>query len=332
MLPLPPFEFHHPRTLAEAVSLRASRPSSLYIAGGTDLLPNLKHQLHAPEHLISLSKVEDLGGIAETIDGGLRVGAAATLHQVASSALVRERAPALALAAGLVAGPQHRRMGTIGGNVLLDTRCLFYNQSQMWRTSLDFCLKKDGTRCHVIGSRSLCVAAQSSDTVPALIALGATLDFLDTDGPKTIAVDDLFGTDGRFDRRLTVGGTALLASVVVPPPAPGQYSTFRKVRPRGAIDFAQLNVALSVRFVDGRVAALRGCIGAVMPKPRLITGWDAAIGTTLDDDTLAACAEEAYKQAKPQRTLAGDVDERRHRARIEVTRGLRDLRRQALGA
>ena len=144
MLRMPPFELHLPTTASEAVDLRSALPESMYIAGGTDLLPNLKHRLHAPQHLVSLSEVEGLDAISMAHDGTLEIGARSTLHAIATSELLLQEVPGFPEAAGVVAGPQHRQMGTIGGNVMLDTRCLFYNQTAEWRTALGNCLKKDG--------------------------------------------------------------------------------------------------------------------------------------------------------------------------------------------
>lgn len=326
MLRMPEFEVHLPRTAAEAVLLRTSLPRSMYVAGGTDLLPNLKHRLHAPEHLVSLARVDELVGIGSTDDGGLRIGAGTSLHAVAEADVVRARYPGLAKAAGSVAGPQHRRMGTLGGNVMLDTRCLFYNQSEEWRSALGFCLKKDGTWCHVIGSKTVCVAAQSSDTVPMLIALGASIEVTDGEGARALDLDELYNQDGRYERAHALSAEALITAVRLPPPAPGQRSTYRKVRWRNAVDFPQIGVAIAGAFDGDRVSALSVVIGAVLPKPKVVKGTERAVGTGLDDDTIATIAEEAFKQVRPQRNIHGDPAWRRHLVRVETRRGLEELR------
>lgn len=322
---MPEFEVHKPRSVAEAVALRSSLPDAMYIAGGTDLLPNLKHHLHAPKHLVSLAGVAGFVGIERLDDGTLKIGAGTPLQQVADSAEVRRLAPALATAAGLVAGPQHRVMGTLGGNVMLDTRCLFYNQTQHWRSSLGFCLKKEGTWCHVVGSKATCVAAQSSDTVPALIVLGARLA-VDDGAPREVALDDLYQQDGRFEEVHALAAHALITTIVVPPQAPGQRSVYRKVRTREAVDFPQLGVAIAAAFDGDRVTALKACVGAILPKPRVLKGFEVGVGTTLDDPTIEALAEAAFKQVRPQRNIHGDPAWRRHMVRVEVRRGLETLR------
>jgi len=327
VLRMPEFEVLQPTSAADAVALRASLPGSMYVAGGTDLYPNLKHHLHGPSHLVSLGRVEGFSEVVAESDGTLRLGAGATLHTLATSELVRQEVPGLALAASLVAGPQHRRMGTLGGNVMLDTRCLFYNQTLHWRQSLDFCLKKDGVWCHVIGSAKACVAAQSSDTVPMLTALGARLDVLLPGGERReVSLADLYTKDGRFEENHTLPAEALVVAVLVPPRRAGHRSTYRKVRARGAVDYPQLSVALAGAF-DGNVCtALDIVVGATMPFPKVISHTTEAVGTTLGDDVAERIADHVYKQVKPQPQLHGDVAWRRHMARVETRRGLAELR------
>lgn len=326
MLRMPEFQVHLPRTAAEAVKLRAELPASMYVAGGTDLLVNLKHQLHQPEHLVSLQQVAGLDAIELAADGTLRLGAGATLHAVATSPVVGREVPGLALAASLVAGPQHRRMGTIGGNVMLDTRCLFYNQTREWREALGWCLKADGDWCHVIGSAKSCVAAQSSDTVPMLVAVDATIELLDADGPREVALRELFTKDGRFDHVHSVPHTALVTGIRIPPRPAGHRSTYRKVRARQAIDYPQLGVAIAAAFDGDRLAALEVVIGAMLPQPKRLTNLDEALGKPLDDALVEFLAERAFKQVRPQAQIHGSADWRRHMARVELRRGLEALR------
>lgn len=329
MLRMPEFEVHQPTTAAEAVRLKATLPHSLYVAGGTDLLVNLKHRLHEPEHLVSLQSIADFAGI--TVDGGtVRIGAGTSLHTIAEHAWLQERVPGLASAVATIAGPQHRRMGTIGGNVMLDTRCLFYNQSSHWREAVGYCLKKDGTWCHVIGSAKACVAAQSSDSVPMLVALGAQLHVAMPDGSAdAVALADLFTKDGRVERNHTVPADALITAVVFPEPPPGHRSVYRKVRSRAAVDFPQLSVALSGTFEGRTCTALQIVIGAMLPFPKLVPGTDAAVGTELDDAVIAQLATQARKQARPQAQLHGQPEWRRHLAGVETLRGLEALRAAA---
>lgn len=322
MLRMPVFDVHLPKTAAEAVAMRRELPQSTFVAGGTDLLPNLKHGLGAPKHLVSLSHISELKGIQLT-DERLTIGAGTTLHSITEHPLVAGFAPSLALAASTVAGPQHRRMGTLGGNVMLDTRCLYYNQSESWRQALGYCLKAEGDWCHVVGSKATCVAAQSSDCVPMLLALGASLTFVTPKGPQEIDLSSLYRQNG-IDVH-TVDSSSLLTRITIPR-WPGHRGTYRKVRSRAAVDFPQLGVAAAAGFDGDIVTELRVAVGAVMPKPKEIKGTEIAVGSPLTDEIINQVAALVHKQTRPQKSLHGDVAWRRHMARIEAHRALETLR------
>lgn len=324
MLRMPPFDLVMPDTVQGAVNAKAQSGESLFVAGGTDLLPNLKHQLHSPKLLVDLSRVEGLSGIDDDGQGGLRIGAMTRLHDVVHHPLVGARAPALALAASLIAGPQHRRMGTLGGNVLLDTRCLFYNQTEAWRAAIGFCLKRDGTHCHVSGSPKGCVAAQSSDTVPVLTALGASIEATLPDlATVRVPLEQLFGKDGRYDQMFQLPPGSLLTAVVVPAPAHRQVSTYRKVRSRAAVDFPQVGVAVSLQHVGSGVSDLVIVLGAMLPAPRRIEFPDV---NNLDDAAVDAVVARVLKQCRPMTSVHGDIAWRRHMAGVETRRALLQLR------
>ncbi len=324
MLRMPEFEVHLPKTHAEAVHLRSNLPDAMYVAGGTDLLPNLKHQLHTPKHLVSLQHLEGFSGIDQR-DSAIVIGAGTPLQTVADSSEIQRLFPGLSQAAASVAGPQHRRMGTLGGNVMLDTRCLFYNQSLPWRQALGFCLKKDGDWCHVVGSKATCVAAQSSDTVPMLIALGASVRFEDTSGSSLLSLEELFEQDGRYESVHATSATALLTEISIPMPFPGQRSVYRKVRQRQAIDFPQLGIGIASSFENDVCTSLRAVVGALMPRPRMLKGMERAVGRPWDDALIADLAQECFQQVRPQRNLQGDPAWRRQLAKVEMERGLRAL-------
>jgi 4-hydroxybenzoyl-CoA reductase subunit beta len=330
MLRMPPFEVHLPTTATEAVRLRTTLPDAMYVAGGTDLLPNLKHRLHAPQHLVGLTDVHGMADITLGEDGTLTIGALATLDTLANHETIRREVPGLAQAAGSVAGPQHRKMGTIGGNVMLDTRCLFYNQTQEWRQALGNCLKKDGDWCHVIGSKKACVAAQSSDTVPLLIALDARLEVRTTpEATEEVCLRDVFTKDGRFDRIHTLPHTALVESIQIPPRAAGHRSVYRKIRSRSAVDYPQLGVAISGSFDGLTCTSLDVVIGAMMPQPKRLKHMDKAVGQPLDDALIEDLATHGFKQVRPQTNIHGSPQWRRHMARVELVRGLKALRPSA---
>jgi 4-hydroxybenzoyl-CoA reductase subunit beta len=187
MLPLPGFELHAPASIESAVELFARHGEhAAIIAGGTDLVPGMKLGLRSPKHLVSLSKVPGLDVIERT-DDAIIIGAMTKLEAIARDPLVREHATALAEAAASVGGPHHRSMGTLGGNVCLDTRCRYYNQSHFWREALGFCIKKDGDVCHVVDGGRRCVATASNDTAGALVALGARISLVGPAAPRALS-------------------------------------------------------------------------------------------------------------------------------------------------
>jgi len=205
MLTLPRFEWAQPTTVDEALALMdGARGEVLVVAGGTDAVPNLKHRLHEPRRIVHLGRVAALRHIDEGADG-THLGALVTLAELTRHAAVRRDFPGLAKAASMVAGPQLRNMGTVGGNLCLDTRCTYYNQTHFWREALGFCLKKDGTACHVVTAGKRCVAAHSSDVAPMLIALGARVEIASRVGRREIAVEDFFVNDGAKNNVLEPG-------------------------------------------------------------------------------------------------------------------------------
>ncbi len=324
MLRMPAFTLQQPKTVDEAVRMRAEL-DSVYLAGGTDILVNLKHRLMSPAHVIDLSSVSGLSGVTIT-DSEVRIGALTSLAELEHHADLARILPGLAEAIATIAGPQHRQMGTIGGNVMLDTRCLFYNQTESWREALGKCLKADGDWCHVIDSPKACVAAQSSDSVPMLTALNAVLELRTAPGTvEEVPLDGLFGKDGRYDRMLKVPRTALLEAIRVPLPADGHRSTYRKVRTRAAVDYPQLSVAVAARFDGAACTDLRIVLGALLPSPRVLDNPQQAHGVWTDE-TLDALADRVRRFARPQRSIHGDPAWRRHLAGVEARRALSYIR------
>lgn len=327
MLRLPTFELNKPASLDEACALLAQHgPRAMVLAGGTDLLPNLKHELYDVDVVVSLADVPGLRGIHEE-DGELRIGAMTPLAEVAASALVLEHAPALAQAASLIAGPQHRQMGTLGGNVMLDTRCQWINQSHFWRAALGFCLKKDGTVCHVVEGGKRCVAAASNDSAPALMSLGAQLDFATPAGPKSLAIDELWVADGIYNKATTPG--EVLRAIRVPLRGAGHRGAYGKLRERGSIDFPLLGVAArleldeSERVVDAELVlvALQARPTRVKKVAEMLVG--TRVGSAEFHDTTEAVAQRAHKQCKPLDNIPGDMDYRRRMIPVYVRRTLR---------
>lgn len=325
MLRLHEYRYHRPRSIEEAAALLAAHPGrARLIAGGTDLMPNMKHGLFAPEHVIALRQIPELHGIEER-DGELVIGAAASLADVARHPLVRTRFRALADAAGSVAGPQLRNMGTIGGNLCLDTRCTYYNQTFFWRSALGFCLKKDGDTCHVTKVGKKCVAAHSADTPPVLMTLGATADLVSTAGTRTVPVADFFVADGI--ENTVRGWNEIVARIRIPLHAARMRTAFRKLRQRQSIDFPLLNVAVAADIGDdGIIADMRMVVSALGSRPRVIAGLDkVAVGRPLDDQTTDAVAARAFQQCHPLTNIIVDPDWRRAMVPVQVRRALASL-------
>jgi 4-hydroxybenzoyl-CoA reductase subunit beta len=266
--------------------------------------------------------VSELRGVRR-VGGGLELGALTTLAALVREPLLQPDHAAVSLAASLVASPQIRNMGTLGGNLCLDTRCTYYNQTYFWREALGFCLKKDGTRCHVVPQGRRCVAAHSSDVAPMLIAYGGEVEIAGPDRVRRVACDEFFVGDGVHNNVLH--GDELVTRVVLPAGSRGQRGAYRKLRPRAAIDFPMLSVAVAARGDAARIESLRVVVSALGAKPRLLGGLDAiAAGCPADEDTLAGVAAAAAKQCRPLLNVAYDDDWRQAMVPVLVTRALRD--------
>ena len=322
MLRLHEYVYHRPDTVAEAAKLLAAAPGrAMLIAGGTDLMPNMKHGLFTPQDVIALKQIRELHGI-EQQGGELVIGAAETLSAVASHPAVKKEFPALARAAGHVAGPQLRNMGTIGGNLCLDTRCTYYNQTFFWRDALGYCLKKDGEVCHVTKTGKKCVAAHSADTPPVLMALGATADLVSARGTRTVPVADFFIADGTAN---TVRGwDEILTRVRIP--INGMRTAYQKLRQRGAIDYPLLNMGAAVSFDGDVVSEARLVVSALGSRPRMVTGLDrVAHGQPLTNAVIDAIAERAFAQCHPLENIIVDTEWRRAMVPVYVRRAFSDI-------
>lgn len=321
MLRLHSYRYHRPASLEAALDLLGTHgPAAMLVAGGTDLVPNMKHRLFTPDHLVSLRGLAEMKGIAEA-DGEIHIGAAETLSAIARNPLIRQRLPSLARAAGLVAGPQIRNAATLGGNLCLDTRCTYYNQTEFWRGALGYCLKKDGTVCHVTKVGKKCVAAHSADTPPVLITLAATLDLRSPRGERSLPVADFFVADGVHN---TVrAGDEIVTRIRVPAPPATARAGFEKLRQRGAIDFPLLNAAVYLELDGDVVRTARVVVSALGSRPRLITGIETvAVGSRGDAGTVNAIARRAFEQCHPLENMPVDPEWRRAMVQVLVRRAL----------
>jgi 4-hydroxybenzoyl-CoA reductase subunit beta len=323
VLTLPRFEWIAPTRLDELLDHLAAHPDdSLVVAGGTDAVPNLKHRLHEPRYLVHLGRIAELA-FAREDEAGYHLGPRTTLTALTRDPVVRRDFPVLARAAGLVAGPQLRNMGTLGGNLCLDTRCTYYNQTFFWREALGFCLKKDGAHCHVVPQGRRCVAAHSSDTAPVLIALGAEVEIASRAGRRTIPVEEFFVADGVHNNVLGPG--EIVTRITLPARARGLAGGYQKLRPRAAIDFPMLSVAFTARLRDDRCEAPRLVVGALAARPRTVGGLEALVaGGALDDAAIAAIARAAYGQCKPVTNIPYDDDYRHEMVPVFVRRAVRE--------
>lgn len=322
MLRLRPFELHQPTSLSDAVDLLAAHGDrARVIAGGTDLVPNLKLAQVDAEVLVSLSQIDNLGGVS--VDGGeLVIGARARLSQIAGSPLVRQHAPALAEACGRIASPQIRNAGTLGGNLCLDTRCRYINQSELFRQALGGCLKSHGVECHVVPGGPGCVAAQSSDSVPVLIAMDARVQVLSAVGTRTLSVHDLYGTDGI--RNLAVGRGELVTGVRVPLPPPGSHVAYRKWAVRKSIDFPLVSVCVRLDVAAGALVRGVAVVGALGPRPKRVE-LSSLASARLDAELAGRIGDLVHRKCKPLPNIPYDPEYRRARLRVEARRAALSL-------
>ncbi|HXH81879.1 MAG TPA: FAD binding domain-containing protein [Candidatus Tectomicrobia bacterium] len=314
MLRLPAFSYVAARSLGEAVRAVADAgPDGMLVAGGTDLFPNMKRRQFEPKTLVGLRAVRELRGVRGSARAGLTVGACETLAVVARHPEVARAYPALARAAGVVSSPQLRNMGTIGGNVCVDTRCNYYNQTFEWRKAIGFCMKKDGDICLVAPGSPRCWAVSSSDTAPALWALGARVRLVGPGGERTIPIGALFRDDGI--QYLAKRADEILTELELPP-ADGWRSAYLKLRRRGAFDFPVLGVAAALRMEGRIVREARIVLGAVASQPREATkAAEALAGRPLTEEVIAEAAAIAAGPAKPL-----DNTDLTHPYRKKVTR------------
>jgi len=312
----------------EAVQLKHDLgANSAFVAGGTDLYPNMKRRQQTPYHLIDVRRIPQLRGLGVE-DGALVIGAGVTLTELIRSSVVRDQWPVLSQAAATISTPVLQNMGTVGGNLLLDTRCNYYDQSYEWRKAIDFCMKKDGEICWVAPSSPRCWAVQSSDLVPVMVALGAEVSLAGPEGTRTIPASALYHNDGI--EYLTKQPDELLVSVRVPPLGSAR-ATYQKVRRRGSFDFPVLGVAAWIKPNGGAtVADARIVLGAVGSYPIESEAATAVlVGQVLDEDTIDRAARAAAKPAKPLDNTDFTIGWRKDMVAIYVKRALEEIRTNA---
>jgi 4-hydroxybenzoyl-CoA reductase subunit beta len=276
---------------------------------------NLRQGLEQPQRLVDVSGIDELRRVTTT-GAGTYIGAGVTLTALAQMPLIAERYRAVAEAALAIAAPGHRNLATVGGNLCLDTRCIFYNQSEWWRRANGYCLKRKGEACHVASQGGHCHAAFCGDLAPALMVLGAEIEIAGCDGRRRIPLAELYSGDGRA--HLTLAPSELVLAVHLPPdPPPSRYA---KARLRGAIDFPLAGAAIALAVENGKVGSLRIALTGTNPRPILLQGADAFLGSVLDDRALQRLEKLVQRQVSPMRTTIASAHYRRLVAAALVTR------------
>jgi 4-hydroxybenzoyl-CoA reductase subunit beta len=324
-LSLPQFTLLRPRTLQEALGALSKHVSNIRVlAGGTDLIPSMRQKLFEPEYVLDIRHLAELKSVHQQPGEGVSIGALSTLTSIEHSEFLRKHYPVLTEAAATVASPVLRNMGTIGGNICLDTRCLWYNQSLTWRKGCGFCIKKDGDLCHVAPGGTKCWAAFSGDTPAALLCLNAEIELASESGVRRIPLSDFYTGLGDTYRKLQPG--ELLTRVFLPESSADYRGVYRKLRVRGSIDYPLAGVAVVMKRSNGHVADVQIALTAVNPAPVLVKGVQQLLrGKAVDDQLADAAAELAAKTAKPLTTSALTPEYRREMIRVFTKRVLLEI-------
>jgi 4-hydroxybenzoyl-CoA reductase subunit beta len=333
MLRLPAFTYLTPRTVKQALAMKADAgPEGMYVAGGTDLYPNMKRRHQEPRVVISLAGIRALRrrpSVRRSVGppedrGSVVLGAGLTLAEVAGSNRIRRGHSVVAHGAEVISTPLLRNMGTLGGNLCLDTRCNYYNQTYEWRKAIDFCMKKDGAICWVAPSSPRCWAVQSSDLAPVMVALDAHFLLIGPGGERLVPAGRFYHNDGI--NYLTKQPDEILAEVRLPA-ANGWDATYHKLRRRGSFDFPVLGVAAFVRWDGETVRDARIVLGGVASYPQDVPDAAAAlVGNRLDDDVITAAADAAFRPSKPMDNTDFGLAWRKEMTRVYVRRALEELR------
>ncbi|MFQ5790737.1 MAG: FAD binding domain-containing protein [Acidobacteriota bacterium] len=328
MLRLPDFNYIRPRSLKEATKVLADLGSdAMLVAGGTDVYPKMKRGQFTPRHLVSLRTLRELKGIRQRRDG-LWIGAGESLTAVANHPVITKHLPALAHAAESVSTPQLRNMGTIGGNILVDTRCNYYDQTFFWRQAVGFCMKKDGQICLVAPRSSKCLAIASSDTAPVLMSLGAEALLVNRKGERRVKLEDLYRDDG-----ISYSANAkdeIVKGLLIPHEALGWQNIYMKLRRRGSFDFPILGVATAMDVgAQGECRQARIVLTAVASAPKPVPEAATLLqGKKVTKDLIEAVSDAAMKVSHPLDNADLDYWYRKRMTRVYVTRTLLTLSSQ----
>jgi 4-hydroxybenzoyl-CoA reductase subunit beta len=300
------FRLVQPGTVNEAIAARLKQPGSRFIAGGTDLIVNMRRGITRPDLLVDLSGIDELTEITAN-ELGMVIGTGVTLAALTRNPEIAGRYRALVQAAEAIAAPGHRAIGTVGGNLCLDTRCVYYNQSEWWRSANAYCLKNRGDVCHVAPQGQRCHAAFSGDLAPALLVFGAEIDIAGLQGQRRIPLSELYIEDGKAHLTLTDGELLVALHLPANPPP----SAYAKIRLRGAIDFPLAGVAVSLAATGSNVKSLRIALTGTNSRPFLLAGTETFAGRPVDEKLLHELDRLVQKQVQPMRTTIASANYRR---------------------
>ncbi len=325
MLRLPGFTYLQPKSIGDALRMKEDAgPEGMYVAGGTDLYPNMKRRHQEPKTVVSLAAIEVLHTVTAESGAPAVLGSGLTLTEIEKHPAIRDNYPVVARAAELIATPLLRNMGTLGGNLCLDTRCNYYNQSYEWRKCIDFCMKKDGDICWVAPSSSRCWAVSSTDLAPVMVALGADFTLAAPTGERQVPAARFYEDDGI--EYLSKKPNEILTQVCLPA-TNGWDATYWKLRRRGSFDFPVLGVAAWIAWDGPTVRDARIVLGGVASLPKgMDKARDAVLGTELNDDAIAEAAQAAFKPAKPMDNTDFGLAWRKEMTRQYVKGALEELR------
>ncbi|MBT4933611.1 MAG: 4-hydroxybenzoyl-CoA reductase subunit beta [Rhodospirillaceae bacterium] len=293
---MPDFSVLHPASIEEAVNLFSQNPGARYIAGGTDLVVNIRRGIEAPQTLIDLSHIAEMKQIESDGAGGYILGAGVTLKTIIDHQDITDNFDAVSQAAATVAAATHRQVATLGGNLCLDTRCIFYNQSEWWRSANDYCLKSRGDVCHVAPSGDHCFAAFSGDLAPALLVFDADVTMIGPEGSRTVPLNDIYTDDGAAHLLLTEG--EILTAVHLPS-AQDYRSGYAKVRVRDSLDFPLAGAAIAMKMGPEGLEQIKVALTGLNSCPIVLTGTDALAGHRVDEKALNILTALLPKQIQP---------------------------------
>jgi len=329
MLSLPRFQYLAPGSWDEALSLLKEHKKKVRVmAGGTDVLPSLKQRLFTPDYVMDLKSIPGFDRIEESSDGEVRIGAFATLTDLEQSTVIKRHFPALSEAADLVAATQIKNMGTIGGNIGLETRCWYFNKSHFWRKSIKRCIKLGGEVCHVVKGGKKCYAYFAADTVPVLVALGAQVTIKNKEEESRCVLKEIYTHDGRSPNKLKSGD--LITEIAIPMPQRGSGTAYKKFRLRDAIDFPLVGAAVNLTIYGDCCEDLKIVLGAVGSGPIEVEEAEELLkGKQINKKLIEEVGKLAQKASRPVANAALSPGDRRKMAGVLTKEALKEALKRA---